>query len=418
LKANNADAGLTEAQWDSFKYKFAGDVKAILDAELKAAQQKTTEITGPAKPALDEAKLNISFIKDGVALNQHNYNVLRAEQERLQKLIGMSEENAVRIKKLSEKIAKGESTCAELGRNIEAAEAADGKISEVTQQRRDSYKAVFETLLRHEEILTSLYKPLMDSLDQEEGTLGKLTFDVRRVADAKRWAEQGESLLDLRKAEAFRGTGALQAIVEKELVPAWESGTADDVSKALAGFVEKYEKSLREHSLVASTEVDKFREWASKISAWLYGTDHISINYGVQYDGIEIQQLSPGTRGIVLLLLYLAIDKEDYRPLIIDQPEENLDPKSIFDELVPRFKAAKLRRQIIIVTHNANLVVNTDADQVIIASCGTRKNQLPEITYLSGGLENSEIRAGVCEILEGGEEAFKERAKRLRVYLH
>jgi energy-coupling factor transporter ATP-binding protein EcfA2 len=103
---------------------------------------------------------------------------------------------------------------------------------------------------------------------------------------------------------------------------------------------------------------------------WLYGTDHITVSYGVQYEGVDIEQLSPGTRGIVLLLLYLAIDRDDDRPLIIDQPEENLDPKSIFDELVERFRRAKQRRQIIIVTHNAELVVNTDADQVIVATCG------------------------------------------------
>jgi energy-coupling factor transporter ATP-binding protein EcfA2 len=126
--------------------------------------------------------------------------------------------------------------------------------------------------------------------------------------------------------------------------------------------------------------------------------------------------LSPGTRGIVLLLLYLAIDAEDDRPLIIDQPEENLDPQSIFQELVYRFRDAKKRRQIIIVTHNANLVVNTDADQVIVASCGPqRPGQLPLITYESGSLENSSIRKDVCDILEGGERAFKERARRLRV---
>jgi energy-coupling factor transporter ATP-binding protein EcfA2 len=120
----------------------------------------------------------------------------------------------------------------------------------------------------------------------------------------------------------------------------------------------------------------------------------------------------------VLLLLYLAVDRDDDRPLIIDQPEENLDPKSIFDELVDRFRRAKLRRQIIIVTHNANLIVNTDADQVIVASCGAhRPGELPEISYNSGGLENSEIRRRVCEILEGGERAFRERARRLRVRL-
>ena len=118
----------------------------------------------------------------------------------------------------------------------------------------------------------------------------------------------------------------------------------------------------------------------------------------------------------MLLLLYLAVDREDLRPLLIDQPEENLDPKSIFNELVPRFRAAKARRQVLIVTHNANLVVNTDADQIVVASSQPRDTGvLPEINYTSGGLENPAIRQNVCEILEGGEAAFKERARRLRV---
>ena len=79
---------------------------------------------------------------------------------------------------------------------------------------------------------------------------------------------------------------------------------------------------------------------------------------------------------------------------------------------------SRTRRQIIIVTHNANLVVNTDADQVIIASAGAHvPGGLPNLTYLSGGLENPAVRDEVCEILEGGERAFKERARRLRLVL-
>ncbi|MDP7129052.1 MAG: hypothetical protein QF437_01080, partial [Planctomycetota bacterium] len=98
------------------------------------------------------------------------------------------------------------------------------------------------------------------------------------------------------------------------------------------------------------------------------------------------------------------------RPLIIDQPEENLDPKSIFDELVSLFVAAKAKRQVIMVTHNANLVINTDADQIIVATAGPHSpGELPPITYQSGGLEDAEMRKHVCDILEGGEEAFKER---------
>jgi hypothetical protein len=83
-----------------------------------------------------------------------------------------------------------------------------------------------------------------------------------------------------------------------------------------------------------------------------------------------------------------------------------------------RQSAPKQKRQVILVTHNANLVVNTDADQVIVASVGPhRPGQLPPISYLSGGLESAEIRKAVCDILEGGERAFQERARRLRVRL-
>jgi hypothetical protein len=86
--------------------------------------------------------------------------------------------------------------------------------------------------------------------------------------------------------------------------------------------------------------------------------------------------------------------------------------------LVHLFIAAKARRQVIIVTHNANLVINTDADQIIVAAAGPQEHgALPPISYRAGGLENAEIRNAVCEILEGGREALQERARRLRVGL-
>jgi len=92
---------------------------------------------------------------------------------------------------------------------------------------------------------------------------------------------------------------------------------------------------------------------------------------------------------------------------VIDQPEENLDPKSIFEELVPQFRAARKRRQVVMVTHNANLVVNTDADQVIVAeSVQGTEGSLPTISYQSGSLENPVTRALVCQVLEGGERPF------------
>ncbi|WP_246687497.1 AAA family ATPase [Mesorhizobium sp. B3-1-7] len=198
----------------------------------------------------------------------------------------------------------------------------------------------------------------------------------------------------------------------------WESGTADDIASALAKFRTDHDRDFVAEALEDRSNLERYRAWAAELSAWLYNLDHIRIRYSVQYDGVEIEQLSPGTRGIVLLLLYLSIDRNDDRPLVIDQPEENLDPKSVYDELVERFRETKLRRQIIVVTHNANLVVNTDADQVIVAKAGYHQpGALPAMTYIAGGLENPEIRKEVCEILEGGELAFLDRAKRLRLRL-
>jgi len=222
----------------------------------------------------------------------------------------------------------------------------------------------------------------------------------------------------LRKESSFKGRGTLKSLAEESLLPAWKEGTVDEILAAMKKFQDDHVNSLMNLATVARTDKDNFREWAMQFAKWLYSTNHIHITYGVDYDGVDIKKLSPGTRGIVLLLLYLALDDEDDRPLIIDQPEENLDPKSIYDELVGLFIAAKQKRQVIMVTHNANLVINTDADQIIIARTGERlPSGMPKISYISGGLEEAHIRDEVCGILEGGVKAFQKRAHRLRVPL-
>ena len=159
------------------------------------------------------------------------------------------------------------------------------------------------------------------------------------------------------------------------------------------------------------------------LADWLYSVDHIELDYGLRYEGTDLQSLSPGTKGIVLLILYLAIDQEDQRPLIIDQPDENLDNQSIYDILRGYFRQAKERRQVIIVTHNPNLVVNTDADQVIVARCLRSDDGLPRIRYFSGSLEmdyrepdtGRTIRDDVCRLLEGGREALEMRERKYRL---
>jgi energy-coupling factor transporter ATP-binding protein EcfA2 len=415
LKRAHAEAGVAESDWDAFRRSFDGEPDQILDKLREKAERQVAELRGEA---VSTASPEDPFIAADADLIKTPQTPLAQEVERLQKLIGIDARKADQLKRLNRKISEAETALGRLDKQIKEAEGAAERIDKLKERRKSEYGKVFDALIEEEDELEKLYAPLAASLQGGGGALEKLSFEVRREVDVKSWAAAGETLLDLRKSGPFKGHGALLDAACEELVPAWRLGSSDDVSEAMASFRDRHDNDLLAHSQVAKTDLKAYWEWAAGVANWLDGTAHVRIRYGIQYDGVDIEQLSPGTRGIVLLLLYLSIDQSDDRPLIIDQPEENLDPKSVFDELVERFREARGRRQVIIVTHNANLVVNTDADQVIVASAGPhRSDDLPEITYQGGGLEDPGIRREVCEILEGGQQAFTERARRLRVDL-
>jgi hypothetical protein len=420
LQKTYADAALTEEQWKNFRLVFAGDVDSILTDAVKTASDLSKLLSGPAigeiEPDTTAPPSTTAYIPESADLSSQTLTLLDKELTRLQRLVGIDAENSKKLIKLSEKISKDELSANKMDKEIELARQAETRIKELMEERKNAYAGVFDAIIEEEQELAELYAPLRANLTSQGGELSKLSFSVRRLVDVESWAKRGEGLLDLRKLGPFKGRGTLLDSAKADLLPAWEEGTSAHATETMALFREKHEQSLVEHAPVERTDHVAFMQWGRSISEWLYDTSHIRVSYSLQYDGVEIEQLSPGTRGIVLLLLYIAVDTEDDRPLIIDQPEENLDPKSIYEDLVQRIKSARQRRQIIIITHNANLVVNTDADQVIVAKCGPhRPGYLPELSYMSGGLENPNVRKEVCEILEGGEIAFKERAKRLRM---
>jgi hypothetical protein len=317
---------------------------------------------------------------------------------------------------LKRSITTSQGVLKRLSGNSTKGEGADERRRDLIEGRRSAYRGVFETFANEEAELSKLYEPLHQNLVGAQGALAKLRFLVRRHAHLDEWVREGENLLDLRKESRFRGHGALHGEATKSLALAWRTGRPDDVATAMQDFVREFWPDIQK-AMPASMQPEERLDWMRKVGQWLYSVDHISIEYGIEYDGVAVESLSPGTRGIVLLLLYLAIDRSDRRPLLIDQPEENLDPKSVFDDLVLHFREARKRRQVIIVTHNANLVVNTDADQVIIATCApAAAGVLPLINYESGSLENPKIRRAVCDILEGGKRAFLERERRYRLH--
>lgn len=138
------------------------------------------------------------------------------------------------------------------------------------------------------------------------------------------------------------------------------------------------------------------------------GLDYIDIIYSLKVGNSSLQELSPGERGIVLLIFYLALSKNDI-PIIIDQPEDNLDNQSVYDKLVPCICEAKRKRQVIIVTHNPNIAIACDAEQIVYCSMDKNNNI---ISYKSGSIENENIRNKVIDILEGTMPAFDLRRRK------
>ena len=329
--------------------------------------------------------------------------------------IGTDQRNVQRLQQLNQIHSTQGARRRRIEEDLARAEQSPGRLEAVLAERAALYERFFELITEQCAILVDLYKPLAENLAAASSSAKKLSLKVVRQVDVDAWARAGEALLDLRKNGKFRGRGALADAARVYLVPAWRDGTAADVAAAMQRFRDQNDQSPVDQAAVEPGS-DQYQQWVVDLGRWIYSTEHVNVHYSIEYEGVPITQLSPGTRGIVLLLLYLALDVEDSRPLIIDQPEENLDPKSVFSELVDLFREARLRRQVIIVTRNANLVVNTDVDQVIVASCVKHgSGSPPRFEYISGGLEGPTIRAHVCDILEGGEPAFRQRAKRLRL---
>lgn len=157
-------------------------------------------------------------------------------------------------------------------------------------------------------------------------------------------------------------------------------------------------------------------------------TDCFRIQYKVLQNGDEITTMSPGKRGLVLLNLILHLSNSVH-PILIDQPEDNLDNRTIYEQLNDYIRLRKVDRQIILVTHNANLVVASDAENVVVANqdgqLAGKDNKKYKFEYCSGAIENTfekpeskgllnqkGIRQHICEILEGGVSAFKERERK------
>jgi energy-coupling factor transporter ATP-binding protein EcfA2 len=230
----------------------------------------------------------------------------------------------------------------------------------------------------------SAYSPEANNIIVE--TMGWRTQQVPR-ASALTEKLTVPKLLD---ALARKDTAPLQALTTEEGVTIF--------SKADAALVlEKLAPNTVRFRLERAEIFDRPRLTVTKIVTASDGKKHPRIR--------DFRQLSLGQQQSVLLAVMLSADTNT--PLIIDQPEDNLDGEFIYQSIIPVLRRVKERRQVIVVTHNANIAVLGDAEQIIVLRATNEQG----VIVSRGSIDDPETRESSCALLEGSREAFQRRAR-------
>ena len=341
---------------------------------------------------------------------QSRFSLINDEQKRLTELNKKTEEKSNELKPLAEKV-KNKTVFSQLQKDLES---EISKITLITEK---------ETEIRK----------LEESLSTEniEDTYHNLFFAYQRIV------KENEKYRIIPDADNLELNSRIKIDAEK-----FRENFIQKINKkrSLNQQFGNYFNAENEYLYDQETHLDNINSMVGKITSGeiTYNTgfdekhamlsmldDYFFIDYDLIKDGDDLIKMSPGKRGIILFQLFLHLSKSE-NPILIDQPEDNLDNRTVYQELNEFIKTKKSTRQIIIVSHNPNLVVSTDSENIIVANqAGQDKsgeNIKYKFEYVNGAIEHSfndakqkgilfqrGIRQHVCDILEGGEEAFAKR---------
>lgn len=236
---------------------------------------------------------------------------------------------------------------------------------------------------------------------QKAEVLSDLNFGAKISFDQVKFLKTAEDVMDNRKVTVSSKEKTDETLFDQLLtiVDSILNGNENDIDN----FVAEIERLVSENknklkSSQAITVSDFYR--------FLYG-NYFAVIPTVKYKNTQLSKLSLGQKATVLIKIYLA---QGDKPIIIDSHDDHLDNEFIMDELVKAIRQAKSYRQVILASNNGNVVINSDAEQIIIAN---RNNGL--ISYISGSIENPVIRDRSVKVLEGGPEAFRQRQQKYRL---
>ncbi|MFH0960747.1 MAG: hypothetical protein V1897_18840, partial [Pseudomonadota bacterium] len=264
-------------------------------------------------------------------------------------------------------------------------------------KRNELLKTLIETVLaqknKYDEIIKSFSSEKYDVLLDLDFT-AEIDFDYQRL---QRLASE---ILDGRKVSVYDESG--QPEILRSLIQLYQ----DVLTKGMSTINEIVNEIVRLTGDLKGKIRPSETFTYNQLFDCLWG-NYMSVSPCVKYKSIPLDKLSLGQKASVLIKIYLA---QGTKPIIIDSHDDYLDNESIMDELVKALRQAKSYRQIILVSNNGNVVVNSDAEQVIIAQ---HTNQT--ISYTSGSIENPSIREKALRVLEGGRKAFEDRQKKYRI---
>jgi len=421
---------------DKIKLTISPEFNEALDNRKSKIQTQIQEFQGvdeSKKYIIDDktkesVEINLNELTDDYVSKISLYKTTNLISS-LESKSSLAEDKRKTIRTFEEAIETHQKRINELTKNIKAIEEVKMPLLPKKISARDkAYKNYFILLQEEKNKLEELYAPLKEKLNKEDiGEKNQIEFFARIELDVENFFDKAVNIIDFSRAGRYYHNRDLLFKEIKTISEKVELFEISDVYSLIAQLYETFEKDkkkpidIKKQLLGRKKKIDLYN--------WIFDVSDFSVTYSIKYQSTNIELLSPGKKGIVLLLMYLVLDTKSSIPLIIDQPEENLDNKSVYPYLINYFKTAKKRRQIIVIIHNPNLVLNTDAEQIIVANFeATPTTQDTRIRYISGAIENSFVsekakipieRQGIKEhgidILEGGPEAFGKREDRYEI---
>ena len=274
----------------------------------------------------------------------------------------------------------------------------------------DGYVESLERLVRDKQQVLEEIKQIREQLTEKRISflasvlMGNQSVDIKVKPFGQRWKEVAGDIRQTLQCET-RFDGDFD-----ELKKVYENGDKNvaiqDIKNKLIN-IRSGNDSAKDRRF--ATHVRRLpQESISELLCWFPQDALEIITFGDQGKEQNIQQGSPGQKTAALLTFILSYGEE---PLLLDQPEDDLDNELIYGLIVKQLRETKSKRQIIVVTHNANIVVNGDAEMVLPL---TVKNG-QSFVESPASIQNNHTREKICNILEGGQQAFEQRYKRIHL---